>query len=66
MALSIFFVKPVYCMPHRCTRADAATMEQRPGEYNVCLIKNDTLSEVIANKQTMGIIRRPAALHIFK
>lgn len=53
-------------MPHRCTRGDVATMEQRPGEYHVCLIKNDTLSEVSANKQTKGIIRSPAALHIFK
>lgn len=64
--IEYIFVKLLYCMPHRCTRGDAATMEQRPGEYHVCLIKNNSLNEVSANKQTIGIIRRPAALHIFK
>lgn len=64
--IEYIFVKLLYCMPHRCTWGTVATMEQRPAEYHVCLIKNDTLTEVSANKQTMGIIRRPAALHIFK
>ena len=33
---------------------------------SVCLIKSDTVSEVSANKQTIEIIRGPAAPHTFK
>lgn len=57
------FLKLSYHMAFRFTRAEK---EQRPGGHDVCLIKNETLAEVSANKQTIGIIRCPTAIHIFK
>lgn len=41
--IEYIFVKLLYRMPHRCTRRDAATMEQKPGEYLFASLKT-TLS----------------------
>lgn len=65
-ALSVFLLSFFTACPTDVQDETRATTEQRPGGYHVCLIKNDTLSEVSANKQTIGIIRCPTVIRIFK
>lgn len=43
-----------------------ADVEHRPGGDHVCLIKNQPLPEMSANKSTVDIIRRPPVIHTFK
>lgn len=64
VALSVFLLSFFTACPTDVQDETRATTEQRPGGYHVCLIKNDTLSEVSANKQTIGIIRRPTVIRI--
>ena len=60
-------VKLLYCVaPQMYTRR--CSDRRAPDLENImsASLKHDTHGEVSANKQTIGIIRRPAALHIFK